>query len=450
MVRVSTKEILKIYCQKELAGHLMRAQDEYIFEYEESYFTSKLTVPISLTLPKTQRSHQKAGRLHPFFEGLLHEGWLRQHTYQHDLEHDELAMLAARARESIGAIEILRENDTYHPLDYIKLYDDYPCDERPIAAVQRTHCYLCRKPLSAPGKNGNYHEDCAHIIFGHEKPPRLDITSKELDQRAIHSASSGIAIPGMQKKYGFYYSPGESFFILKPPVYYQGKLLPFIPEIEHAWMRSADELGVPAALSGIIELKDRKLAYVTRRFDRGHKGQRLVMEDFAQLLGKTGNDEQEKFRGSIEDVAASLKKFARPSWPAIQRLFKATVLNLLMGNNDAHLKNFSLIAMQARKGITQYTLAPLYDFLPTRFLNNRGEQSALTLAGKRMNIRLEDLLAVAENHQIDVTELAAFARHVADSGALLRERLELCGVSLGKTSEILRGFDKRKRAWWHT
>jgi serine/threonine-protein kinase HipA len=85
----------------------------------------------------------------------------------------------------------------------------------------------------------------------------------------------------------------------------------------------------------------------------------------------------------------------------LSELFFRIVFSYAVGNSDMHLKNFSLI--ETAPGSRQYVLSSAYDLLPVNIILPEDEdQFALTLNGKKRNIRRKDFLTFAENSQIPI------------------------------------------------
>ncbi len=164
-------------------------------------------------------------------------------------------------------------------------------------------------------------------------------------------------------------------YILKP----QNTLYPELPENEDLTMRLAEEIGLEIPLHGLIYSKDQKLTYFIKRFDRFGKGNKYSVEDFAQLAGKSRDTKHDY---SMEKVAGIIDNYC--TFPAIEKikLFKLTIFNFLTGNEDQHLKNFSLIAKD-----NKVTLTPFYDLINTTIsLANPIEEFALPLKGKKSKL----------------------------------------------------------------
>ncbi len=126
-----------------------------------------------------------------------------------------------------------------------------------------------------------------------------------------------------------------------------------------------------------------------RRFDRvGHTG-KLAVEDFAQIAGLS---RETKYDSSMERLVGLLD--AHCTFPAIEKvkLLKRSLFNFLVGNEDMHLKNFSLITRQGK-----VELAPAYDYLNTTVaylaLGKRIEtleEVALPRRGKKRRLSAKD------------------------------------------------------------
>ena len=124
-----------------------------------------------------------------------------------------------------------------------------------------------------------------------------------------------------------------------------------VPEVE-LWPRDdIDDLGPGVWTSG------EPLAYVVRRFDRSPGG-RIHIEDFAQVLGCFGAGE-EKYRSTVESLAAIA--YRGRDRASLREMVRRTVFNLLIGNGDAHLKNWSLIYPDRKIA----RLSPAYDLVCT-------------------------------------------------------------------------------------
>ena len=169
-------------------------------------------------------------------------------------------------------------------------------------------------------------------------------------------------------------------YLLKP----QHEVFPGLPENEDLCMRLAATVGIEVPLHALIYCKDDSLTYVIKRFDREGRASKLATEDFAQLAGK---DRNTKYDFSMEKLVPILDKCTFPVVEKV-RFFRRCVFNYLIGNEDMHLKNFSLITRK-----NKVELAPAYDFLSSTIAyllmgkkHDDIEEVALPLKGKKRNL----------------------------------------------------------------
>lgn len=167
-------------------------------------------------------------------------------------------------------------------------------------------------------------------------------------------------------------------FILKPnPLAYEE-----VPANEALTMRMAAEAGIEVPAHGLLRAKDASWIYFVKRYDRVGRTGKVHVEDFAQLSGAT---RETKYDSSLEQVVRLLEQFC--TFPAIEKpkLAKRLLFCFLTGNEDMHLKNFS-VWMQ--DGVV--SLTPAYDLLnSTLVLENAKEDSALPLRGKKRKLNKE-------------------------------------------------------------
>ncbi len=183
-------------------------------------------------------------------------------------------------------------------------------------------------------------------------------------------------------------------YILKP----QSHLYPELPQNEDLSMRLASIAGVEIPLHGLVFSKDGSLTYFIKRFDRKGK-KKFAVEDFAQLLGHTRDT---KYDSSMEQVSGVIEKYC--TFPVIEKvkLFRLSLINYLLGNEDMHLKNFSLI----RHG-NKIELSPAYDIINTTIaLKNPVEELALPLAGKKNNLSRKIFLEYFGVERLSLTQKA--------------------------------------------
>lgn len=189
-------------------------------------------------------------------------------------------------------------------------------------------------------------------------------------------------------------------YILKP----QTEDYRAMPESEYLVMSMAQKAGINTVPFAMIkDFKLENFAYITKRIDRvmpvknGEEMKMLAMEDFCQLDGKLTEN---KYIGSYERCGKIISKYS--SQPGIDKseFFLRLVFCYVSGNSDMHLKNFSLIENPNRPG--EYSLSRRYDLLPVNvILPADTEETALTLNGKKKNLRKKDFMALAFNMKLD-------------------------------------------------
>jgi len=200
-----------------------------------------------------------------------------------------------------------------------------------------------------------------------------------------------MSIPGVQPKLSATFNTkNQSFelcdlggtYILKP----QNTGYQELPENEDLTMHLAESV-IEVPLHGLLYCMDGEFTYFIKRFDRAAYGNKVSLEDFAQL---SRLNRETKYDFSIERMIPIIEKYC--TFPVIEKtkLFTRVVFNYLIGNEDMHLKNYSLIT---RKDIVE--LAPAYDFINTTIaigIHTVKEQTALPLNGKKNNLTASDLI----------------------------------------------------------
>jgi len=146
-------------------------------------------------------------------------------------------------------------------------------------------------------------------------------------------------------------------------------------------MALARAMGLLTASAQVLAVRDRHVLLVTR-YDRrtGDGGllERIHQEDFCQALGVVPEMKYQNEGGpDLKACFSLLRKATRPHAPQMLRLLDAVVFNALIGNHDAHAKNFSLLYSD-----TAPSLAPLYDLLSTAVYENPTPKMAMKLGSK--------------------------------------------------------------------
>jgi len=227
------------------------------------------------------------------------------------------------------------------------------------------------------------------LASGLSQLKQLEYTAEEQRKEAYYR-SSKMSIQGIQPKLSAVLNIKEQKFdivgrngryLLKP----QHHFYPQMPENEDLTMRLADYIGLDIPPHGMIWAKDGTLTYFIKRFDRKGQKDKIPIEDFAQLAGLTRDT---KYNYSMEKVVKLINAYC--TFPAIEKvkLFKLVLFCFVTGNEDMHLKNFSIINQNGK-----IEISPCYDLLNTTIeLKNASEEIALTLKGKKRNLTKQILI----------------------------------------------------------
>ncbi len=161
-----------------------------------------------------------------------------------------------------------------------------------------------------------------------------------------------------------------------------------MPENEHVTMRMAESFGIRTVPSSLIRLASGELSYISRRVDRTKTGEKIHMIDMFQIT-----EAFDKYKSSMEKIGKALGSYS--AFTLLDKIFyfELALFSFLSGNNDMHLKNFSMI-----ESPSGWALSPAYDLLNASIVNPDDEEElALTLHGKKKKLKREDFEHFAED-----------------------------------------------------
>lgn len=246
-------------------------------------------------------------------------------------------------------------------------------------------CLYCYQELK--GTN-DFHKHCAKTFFRTTEVPLLDYTLDQMSLLAKNVVERSISVPGVQAKLSMslvnevtnehhnrltVVGALGGDYIFKPP----NANYPEMPENEHVTMRIAETFGINTVPSTLIRLKSGELSYLTKRIDRKLDGTKIHVLDMFQIT-----EAFDKYRSSMERIGKALGMYASNTLLDKLYFFEITLFSFLTGNNDMHLKNFSMI-----KTAIGWSLTPAYDLLNVAIVNpDNTEDLALTIAGKKKKI----------------------------------------------------------------
>jgi serine/threonine-protein kinase HipA len=259
----------------------------------------------------------------------------------------------------------------------------------------------CPLAYMSCGDNRYSGEGLKQLSKGLKTLKDLEYTADEQRKEAFNRAGK-MSVQGVQPKLSAVLNFKEEKFeivdkggkyILKP----QHNLFPEMPENEDLTMRLASEIGLEIPQHGLIWSKDKSLTYFIKRFDRKGHNDKIPVEDFAQLSGLTRDT---KYESSMEKVVKLIDSYC--TFPAIEKikLFKLTIFNYLIGNEDMHLKNFSLITQD---GLS--SLSPCYDLLNSTIeYKKQDDEIALPLNGKKRQLTRNQLINYFGKERCELTD----------------------------------------------
>lgn len=253
-------------------------------------------------------------------------------------------------------------------------------------------CLYCYRPLEKG--EADFHTKCAKKFFGTEKVPVLEYTCKDLEKLAMQVIKDQTSLTGVQPKLSLHLNEQEGRqrltivglwgkFICKP----QTVQFEQMPETEDLTMHLAELAKIDVVPHTLMRMADNSLCYLTKRIDRSRSGEKIAMEDMCQL---TERQTEHKYKSSYERIAKAILQYSSIPKMDVTNFFEIILFSWITGNNDMHLKNFSLYEPQ--DGTIRLT--PAYDMLNAVILNPKDdEELALTLNGKKKRLKRLDFIS---------------------------------------------------------
>jgi len=383
---------LNVWFFGECVGVLTQDEGYLSFRYLPQWLESKNAKPLSQSLPLSAEPFgDKIAK--PFFAGLLPEGNKRAEIANilKVSSKNDFALLDGIGGECAGALILLEPGQTPPVEAHASKSIEWLEEDQLIGVLER----LPKRPLLA-GESG-----LRLSLAGAQE--KLPVVVREVQGKDGQGNHFEIGLPKNNV---------PSSFILKPEISgVDGSVYN-----EAFCLALAKELKLSAAAAKIDRTKD-KTYLLVERYDRflDSNGQlkRLHQEDFCQALGVAPEIKYQNEGGpTIGDGFALVRRVTNPSAPNLLRLLDYIIFNLLVGNNDAHAKNFSLLYSQ--NGIQ---LAPLYDVLSTAVYPDLSDRMAMKIGSK---YRFDELHARHWGQMAEVAQLGA--------PQLKRRVLEIAGV----------------------
>ena len=262
------------------------------------------------------------------------------------------------------------------------------------------NCLYCYRPLLKGEKD--MHVACVKKFFGTKDLPALDYSTQQLDELALQIIKDQTSLTGVQPKLSLHLNEHEGCkrltivglwggYICKP----QTELFEQMPEVEDLTMHLAEEARIDVVPHTLMRMADNSLCYLTRRIDRTSDGDKIAMEDMCQL---TERQTEHKYRSSYERIGKAILKYSSLPKMDVTNFFELVLFSWLTGNNDMHLKNFSLF-----EAADKVRLTPAYDLLNAVIINpSDDDELALTLNGRKKKLKKDDFLKAASSLGIEL------------------------------------------------
>lgn len=289
-------------------------------------------------------------------------------------------------------------------------------------------CLFCYKELEDE-VIADFHPLCIRIFFGTDEAPELPYQQNELEKLARQIVELSVTVPGVQPKLSLGFIKSvladrkhgrltildalEGIFILKPQNMHYSQM----PENEHLSMKLAELFKIEVVPSSMIRLASGEFCYITKRIDRKGDGSKIHMIDFLQIM-----ELEDKYRGTMESLGNKIGELSVNTLLDKQRFFELTLFNFIIGNNDMHLKNFSMILSDIG-----WVLSPAYDLLNVKIiLPGDKEDIALMLGGKKKFFNKEYFDRFATGLKMNKKQINFVYNKL---GKWLPEALELINIS---------------------
>lgn len=338
---------LDVYLFADRVGQLSLFNGRLRFVYDASWLANERHLPLSQSLPLQSAAFDDLA-CRPFFAGLLPEGRMRQLiARQHQVSgQNDFALLDHIGGECAGAVSVSSS-------DQAGL----------IARAQDDVQWLAPSELAA-------------ILD--ELPSRPMLAGQEGLRLSLAGAQDKLPVVWDGQRMGLPRYGTPSTHILKPAI----SAVPDSVVNEGFCLALAQAIGLQAAHATMHVVQGRSFLLV-KRYDRSLRAegplQRLHQEDFCQALGVVPEMKYQNEGGpDLAQCFALLRRVTRPSAPQVLHLLDYVFFNALVGNHDAHAKNFSLLYA----GGDAPVLAPLYDSVATAVYSRLTPKMAMKIGSK--------------------------------------------------------------------
>ena len=392
------RETLEVRLYGERVGTLTQLDTTLLgFEYDDRYAERPDAAPLSTCLPLKKRNH-KPKRVTAWFEGLLPEGTRREHLARivGTASIDTWSLLNAAGGECAGAVQLVNP-----------AYRDEP------GHIALSEAALAKLLFHLP----------VDVIGQVSEKARISIAGAQDKVVLRREANNRWSVP---------VGGAPSTHLLKP----RSRNYPMLVENEHWCMTVAREAGVETASMEITNIGYENVL-VIERYDRRDKAtggiERIHQEDTAQALGRG-----KKYQ---DDGGPALHEIAAVQGIDPKALLERTVLAWILGNGDAHAKNYSVL----EPGTSNARLAPVYDMVCTEcYIADDTFAMKIGRAQRGAQLTAHDIAAASARMGIGAGESSQVLRSLGGRVLNAMDRAQDSGVSPGPidTKEV------KTRAQW--
>lgn len=321
---------------------------------------------VSLTMTQQGIDGYSSGALHPIFSQNLPEGFNRRFIAQKLARYakvNDMYLLALQGNQGIGMLDY--QSDLNLPdTDALNLSDILSYNAKEPLFPQLLEKYYLRNSLAG-------------------MQPKVSITNVETLQTDRTIQQKDFIVKSFDHEF------------------------PLLTVNEFVCMQAAKACGLqppPTYLSNNLE------TYVVERFDKTATGIRLGYEDFTTLMKKP-NDADAKYTGSYETLLKATHLYTG-SLIEVEKMYKYIVFNCLIGNGDAHLKNFALQYSQDMKTVF---VSPPFDITHTLIYPTIDQNMALKLRKSKSFPNLSELIKLATNDSFRIRHAKAIVYRFSEN-----------------------------------
>ncbi|MBJ8452805.1 type II toxin-antitoxin system HipA family toxin [Acinetobacter bereziniae] len=322
--------------------------------------------PVSLTMTRKDMDGYSSGSLHPIFSQNLPEGFNRRFIAEKLARYakvNDMYLLALQGSQGIGMLSYNSELNLPE-IESLSLKDILSYNSNEPLFPQLLEKYYLRNSLAG-------------------MQPKVSIPNATTIQTDRTVQQKDLIVKTFDSEF------------------------PLLTVNEFVCMEAARYCGLEPPKTYLSENLE---TYVVERFDKSHDGTRLGYEDFTTLMKKS-NDPDAKYTGSYEALLKATYLYTdNPN--EVEKMYQYIVFNCLIGNGDAHLKNF---ALQYSPDMQNIFVSPPFDITHTLIYQTIDNKMALKLDGSKEFPNVSDLIKLAESSQFRIRNPKEIIENLSDN-----------------------------------